>query len=102
MKGKRSKHYVFSRDGGSTPVRDFHVAFDKAATAAKITTGSGPSGKLHFHDLRRSAITRMGSAGLSTEESMRVAGHLTRDVYLRYKILSEHPPARLQNGSTFR
>jgi integrase len=87
LKGKHADSYVFSRDGGSTPVRDFRVSFDKAA--ALCTTGSGKNGKLHFHDLRRSAITNMDSAGLSTEESMAVAGHLTADVHRRYKILSE-------------
>jgi hypothetical protein len=76
MKGQRSKHYVFSRDGGSTPVRDFHVAFDKAATAAKTTTGSGPSGKRHFRDLRRSAITRMGARMIDQRVN---AGRRTRN-----------------------
>ena len=90
IKGKQPSAYVFSRDGGSTPVRDFRVSLDKAATAAKITTGSGKDGKLHFHDLRRSAITRMDSAGLSESESMAVAGHLSVDVHRRYKQLSEN------------
>jgi integrase len=89
IKGKGPDAYVFSRDSGSTPVCDFRGAFDKAATAAKITTGSGPNGKLHFHDLRRSAITRMHSAGLSEGESMAIAGHLSVDVHRRYRILSE-------------
>lgn len=89
-KGKQPSAYVFSRDGGSTPVRDFRVSFDKAIAAAKITTGSGKDGKLHFHDLRRSAITRMDSAGLSESESMAVAGHLSVDVHRRYKQLSEN------------
>jgi integrase len=90
VKGKQPSAYVFSRDGGSTPVRDFRVSFDRAATAAKVTTGSGKDGKLHFHDLRRSAITRMDSAGLSESESMAVAGHLSVDVHRRYKQLSEN------------
>ena len=89
VKGKAPEAYVFSRDGGSTPVRDFRVSFDKAAADAGIKTGSGKNGKLMFHDLRRSAITRMHSAGLSESESMAVAGHLTADVHRRYKILSE-------------
>jgi integrase len=89
-KDKAPNAYVFSRDAkGSIPVRDFRVSFDRAATAAKITTGSGPNGKLHFHDLRRSAITRMDSAGLSETESMAIAGHLSADVHRRYKQLSE-------------
>ena len=89
-KGKRPEHYLFSRDGGSTPCRDFRVSFDRAATAANITTGSGKNGKLMFHDLRRSAITQMDEAGLSETQSMKVAGHLTPAVHARYKILSEN------------
>jgi len=89
-KGKRPEHYLFSRDGGSTPCRDFRVSFDKAASAAKIKTGSGADGKLMFHDLRRSAVTRMDEEGLSESQSMKVAGHLTPEVHRRYKILSEN------------
>jgi len=88
--GKHAGHYLFSRDGGSTPCRDFRVSFDKAASAAKITTGSGANGKLMFHDLRRSAVTRMDEAGLSETQSMKVAGHLTPEVHRRYKILSDN------------
>jgi integrase len=88
--GKRAEAYVFSRDPkGSYPVRDFRGAFDKAATAAKIKSGSGPNGKLYFHDLRRSSITRMAGAGLNEAESMAVAGHLSVDVHRRYRILSD-------------
>jgi len=89
-KGKRGDHYLFSRDGGSTPCRDFRVSFDRASTAAKISTGSGKDGKLMFHDLRRSAITRMDEEGLSETQSMKVAGHLTAAVHQRYKILSDN------------
>lgn len=90
LKGKSPDAYVFSRDKqGSIPARDFRVSFDRAATEAKITTGSGAGGKLHFHDLRRSAITRMASAGLSESESMAIAGHLSVAVHRRYKQLSE-------------
>jgi integrase len=89
-KGKHPEQYLFSRDGGSTPCRDFRVSFDRASSAAKITTGSGNNGKLMFHDLRRSAITRMDEEGLSETQSMKVAGHLTAAVHQRYKILSEN------------
>jgi len=87
-KGKQPEQYLFSRDRGSTPVRDFRVSFDRAASAAKISTGSGPNGKLFFHDLRRSAVTHMADAGLSESQSMSISGHLSLDVHRRYKILS--------------
>lgn len=89
VKGKAPNAYVFSRDGGSTPIRDFRVKWAKAVTAAKITTGSGPGGKLLFHDLRRSAISRMGQAGLSEVDSIAITGHLSPAVHRRYKLISE-------------
>lgn len=88
-KGKGPQAYVFSRDGGSTPIRDFRTRWARIVSAAKITTGSGPGGKLLFHDLRRSSITRMNSAGLSETDSMAIAGHLSSAVHRRYKQISE-------------
>lgn len=89
--GKRPDAYVFSRDKmGSIPVRDFRTRFDKAATAAEIKTGSGKDGALQFHDLRRSAITRMQDIGLTETESMAIAGHLSSAVHRRYKQISEY------------
>jgi len=88
-KGKRSEHYLLWRDDGSTPVRDFRVSFDNAASSAKITTGSG--GKLFFHDLRRSCVARLaGDIGLSESQSMSAVGHLSVDVHRRYKIISDN------------
>jgi integrase len=87
VKGKSPTDYVFSRDGGATPVRDFRTAWDRVT--ATITTGSGAGGKLHFHDLRRSAITRMSSAGLTEQESMAIAGHLSTAVHRRYNQISD-------------
>lgn len=95
-KGKAPHAYVFSRDAqGSIPVRDFRVAWDKIVTAAKIKTGSGPDGALQFHDLRRSAISRMASIGLPEEERMVIAGHLTADVHRRYRHLSDGAARRI-------
>jgi len=90
-KAKRSEHYLFWRDDGSTPVRDFRVSFDNAASSAKITTGSRPGGKLFFHDLRRSCVARLaGDIGLSESQSMSAVGHLSVDVHRRYKIISDN------------
>ena len=87
VEGKSPNAYVFSRDGGTTPIRDFRKSWDKIV--ASIKTGSGENGRLHFHDLRRSAITRMHSAGLSETDAMAVAGHLSSAVHRRYKQISE-------------
>ncbi|HKS83329.1 MAG TPA: site-specific integrase [Candidatus Acidoferrales bacterium] len=87
VKGKSPNEYVFSRDGGATPARDFRTTWNRVT--AGVTSGSGPGGKLHFHDLRRSAITRMASAGLTEQESMAIAGHLSSAVHRRYNQISE-------------
>jgi integrase len=90
VKNKPPDAYVFSRDErGSAPVRNFRVSWDRLIAACKIRTGSGKNGALLFHDLRRSAITRMADAGLSEHESMAVAGHLSSAVHRRYKQISD-------------
>ena len=85
--GKQPHTYVFSRDGGATPCVDFRQRWKRIT--GSIKTGSGQGGKLLFHDLRRSAITRMRSAGLTEDESMAVAGHLSPAVHRRYRQISE-------------
>jgi integrase len=94
VEGKQQHAYVFSRDKqGSIPVRDFRAEWekivDKMMKHEPPPRGSGKNGRLLFHDLRRSAITRMAESGLSEAESMSVAGHLTPAVHRRYKQLSE-------------
>jgi integrase len=71
---------VFHHNG--QPIRDFRGAWDQACTAAKK-----PS--LLFHDLRRSAVRNLVSAGVDQSVATRITGHKTVSVFQRYRIVAD-------------
>jgi len=84
--------HVFHRADGR-PIRDMFVAWNNAvARAARNAKGAiiRPQlvGRL-FHDLRRTAVRNLVRAGVSEHTAMKLSGHLTRDVFDRYDIVSE-------------
>jgi integrase len=72
--------WVFHRRG--RPIKDFRTAWAKACEAA------GVPGRIP-HDFRRTAVRNLERAGVSRSVAMKMTGHRTEAVYLRYAIVSE-------------
>ena len=72
--------HVFHRNG--RPIRDFRGAWGTACAAAKKPG-------LLFHDLRRSAVRNLVSAGVDQAVAMRITGHKTVSVFQRYRIVAD-------------
>jgi integrase len=73
--------WVFPQASGSR-LGSFRKVRDKACKAAGIP-GRVP------HDLRRSAVRNLERAGVPRSVAMKLTGHKTESIYLRYAIVSE-------------
>jgi integrase len=71
---------VFHRNGEA--IRDFRGAWDSACDAEHL------AGRW-VHDLRRSAVRRMEMCGLPRALSMKLTGHETESIFLRYACFSQ-------------
>ena len=69
------------------PIADFWDVWRNALQAAGL-----PAGRL-FHDLRRSAVRPLIRAGVDETTAMKVSGHKTRSMLLRYNIVTERETA---------
>jgi integrase len=82
LSGKGPLDFVFTRADGKKPVRDFRVSWGKLTEAAKLPG-------LLLHDFRRSAVRNMVRRGISETVAMKISGHVTREIFQRYNIVSQ-------------
>ncbi len=75
-------HRAVDGKRGRQPMRNFDKAWKGALRAASL-----PEGRL-FHDLRRSAVRNLIRAGVDEATAMKVSGHKTRSMLLRYNIIT--------------
>ena len=73
--------WIFHRKGKR--IKDFRESWEQAALRADLPNSLG-----WFHDLRRSAVRNMESAGIDRKTAMGISGHKTDSVYRRYRIVS--------------
>jgi integrase len=108
VSNKEPGDHVFTR-GDNDPVRDFRGAWYSLCERAglgKFVTDENKQSKwegLLFHDLRRSAVRNMVRRGVSETVAMRLSGHKTRSVFLRYDITNfgdiEDAVNKIERGS---
>ena len=72
--------WVFSRHG--EPIKDFREEWRKATAKAGVPD-------LHFHDLRRTAQRFMRRAGIDKITRMRIMGHKTDAMDIRYGVVED-------------
>jgi integrase len=85
----------FEREDGTTALSEyvFHAGDGRAVVDfkrswARACRAAGAPGLL-FHDLRRSAVRNMIRAGVPQSVAMRISGHKTTAMFLRYDITSD-------------
>lgn len=66
------------------PIKDFRTALRKACRDAGIPYGRGEKNGFVFHDTRHCFNTNMRRSGVPESVIMKITGHSTREMFLRY------------------
>lgn len=78
--------WVFHYNGER--LQSFNKAWRTASKAAGLVDAADKPTRL-FHDLRRTAVRNLVRAGTSESVSMKVSGHKSRTVFMRYNVTTE-------------
>ena len=79
---KIHKNHVFLFKG--KPVKDIRTALMRACRDAGIPYGRGSKNGFIFHDTRHCFNTNMRKSGVPESVIMKITGHSTREMFLRY------------------
>ncbi len=66
------------------PIKDIRTALKRACRDTKIQYGRGTKGGFVFHDTRHCFNTNMRRSGVPESVIMKITGHSTREMFLRY------------------
>jgi len=80
-------NHVFLHNG--KPLRDIRTGLKRACRDAGIAYGRAVKGGFVFHDTRHSFNTYMRKSGVPESVIMKITGHSTREMFLRYDTVDD-------------